>query len=748
MYAGKLLGKNKHISIWTKQKLRLAMMFFFTFLAVPSLILISQAYSQVKWEAFYQHRVIAETLVARINQQITSVIDAESSRAFTEYAFLNVSGDKNINFLQRSPLAIFPVKSSTPGLIGYFQIDPEGNFSTPLMPYPQPKPTTLQRNYGLSDHETALRTQHQNKIYRVLRDNQLITFKPPGNRHRTTKIISEEERVIDNLTGTKRRDAISSPARQSHDDADKTKADIAEEDVSLVQYGFDNLQKKSDQPASSSPLQQGSIGRISDLKLENQFREQLAIAEARTKKDAGKYARQKQTKLDRSSRKEQSLLPAQTILPPREASTKQRSVSLDDEIKIQTLGDSEVDKVQRSISSYGTSGTSPNGTFTAQVSMFESEIDAFQMSMLDSGHLVLYRNGWRDGLRYIQGLLVDTQAFIDTIVTNNFIQSPLLQSSQLTIAYQDNVLSVLGNTEAEQYLNAVNRLQGSLLLQEKLSAPLDQLELIFSIHKLPPGPGAIVINWLGAVLLLVLSVGLLLMYRLGLSQITLAQQQQDFISAVSHELKTPLTSIRMYGEILREGWAPEDKKAGYYDFIYDESERLTRLINNVLQLSRMTGTELRLKLISIPIPQLMDTVRSKIASQVEHGGFDLDINCDLKHQNVLVDVDSFVQIFINLVDNAIKFSAGSDQKMIVIHCQALRGGIAFSVRDYGPGIEKDQMSKIFKLFYRAENEITRDTIGTGIGLALVYQLVRAMNAEIDVVNTSPGVEFKILFPLP
>ena len=86
------------------------------------------------------------------------------------------------------------------------------------------------------------------------------------------------------------------------------------------------------------------------------------------------------------------------------------------------------------------------------------------------------------------------------------------------------------------------------------------------------------------------------MYRLGVKQIRLTRQQQDFVSAVSHELKTPLTSIRMYGEILREGWADEEKKKTYYAYIHDESERLSRLISNVLQLARMTRNELRIDL--------------------------------------------------------------------------------------------------------------------------------------------------------
>ena len=94
---------------------------------------------------------------------------------------------------------------------------------------------------------------------------------------------------------------------------------------------------------------------------------------------------------------------------------------------------------------------------------------------------------------------------------------------------------------------------GTLLHKARLSAPLSDLALIFSIQHLPLGPGSTVIFWVAGVLILVLCGGFILMYQLGVRQIELVRQQQDFISAVSHELRTPLTSIRMYGEILREG---------------------------------------------------------------------------------------------------------------------------------------------------------------------------------------------------
>ena len=149
----------------------------------------------------------------------------------------------------------------------------------------------------------------------------------------------------------------------------------------------------------------------------------------------------------------------------------------------------------------------------------------------------------------------------------------------------------------------------------------------------------------------------------------------------------------------------------------------------------------------LTVAELMDSIRSRVTSQIERAGFELNMSCapDAGQAAIQADPDGFIQIFTNLVDNAIKFSASVEQKVIDIGCQRLRdGSVQFSVRDYGPGVPGDQMKKIFKLFYRSECELTRETVGTGIGLALVHQLARAMGGKVDVVNREPGAEFRVI----
>jgi signal transduction histidine kinase len=389
------------------------------------------------------------------------------------------------------------------------------------------------------------------------------------------------------------------------------------------------------------------------------------------------------------------------------------------------------------------------GLTDLRINTFESEIDPLEFSLLDSGHFVLFRNVWREGERYIQGLLVDQNAFVSAAIERVFYDSPLSAMSNLIVGYQDDVIRFYPGPANSSYPGTAGEMQGALLYSNRLSAPLDSLELIFSINRLPPGPGATVLGWVTFVLAIVFAGGFLVLYRLGVSQINLARQQQDFVSAVSHELKTPLTSIRMYGEMLKEGWADEEKRQGYYEFIHDESERLTRMISNVLQLANITHNEPNFDLKKTNVGELMSNIESKIANQVERADFELNFNRneDADNATINIDEDCFAQIIINLVDNAIKFSKSADNKTIDIGSK-LTGDkqIQFTVRDHGPGIPRDQMKKIFKLFYRTESELTRETVGTGIGLAIVHQLTTAMNGKVDVVNTKPGAEFQISFP--
>jgi signal transduction histidine kinase len=698
----------------TRRRLTLLLALFFTALALPTSILVYQAYGQLKWEAFYQHQRLARELTLRIDAGFRDLIAREESRPISDYEFLNVAGSGQSTFLQRSPLSQFPAAADVPGLLGYFQVDAAGRLRTPIVP------AADAQDFGIAAAELRQREQQEALIRGILGENRLVEKSAPVAAANASglvgKIAAEEAAGV-----AARADEDEAPLASFYAPLPRdisidsiSGSRVASEADNSAQSGFDSL---SSRKAISDSVRAAPAEQVKDLQLEDSFRvaqaQELAQAEADQPLAEAKRLRKETVNLPQALREqpavnaddtgETAATPANAALPERQS------------IRIET---------------------------------FESEVEPMEFALLDSGHFVLFRRVWHQDERYVQGVLIDQSDFIDDLVGPAFRESSLSSMSALIVAWRGTILQQYAAEYDRLYDPAASEDSSELLYQSRLVAPFGDLELIYTLARLPIGAGGQVIVWSALVLALVLIGGCLMLLRLGQRQLGLARQQQDFVSAVSHELKTPLTSIRMYGEILREGWADETKRKTYYDFIYHEAERLTRLINNVLHLARLSRNEQAPSLNAVSVGDALEELSPRLLSQLEPSGFKLNIHADAeaKTARIRIDSDWFIQIFINLVDNAVKFSANADNRSVDIHCRRLQNGrVQFAVRDYGPGIEAGQMKKIFTLFYRSENELTRETVGTGIGLALVQQLASAMQAEVDVVNRDPGAEFRICF---
>lgn len=395
---------------------------------------------------------------------------------------------------------------------------------------------------------------------------------------------------------------------------------------------------------------------------------------------------------------------------------------------------------------------------TERRSVFASTINQFRLTVLNDEHVAFHRDVWHNGERRIQGFVVSIVSFTDTLIKRDFHGGQISETNDLTLVLNGVVMALIparyrsagalyaGEVGASD-IDATDIAGNEILLQRSLPAPADQFELIVSTAALPSGPGAGALILISTILLVVIVAGFYLLNRLMHRSVDIAEQQQDFVSAVTHELKTPLTSIRMYGEILRAGWADEDKKKTYYDFIFYESERLSRLIGNVLQLARITRGSAEAVVVPQPhsIARLAEAVRAQCQAQADAAGFELVMKFEesLLDIEVLAELDAFQQVVMNLVDNAIKFSQTSTRREVEMGVRKRSDAMEFYVRDFGPGVPGEQMREIFKLFYRGESELTRETTGTGIGLALVARLVEQMQGSIDVMNKSPGAEFSV-----
>jgi len=161
----------------TQSRLRLMFILFFLALAIPSSIISYNAYEKLRWETFHQFQQTAQSLAVEINSALTDAIVKEEARSDTDYTFLTLEGDPNANFLQRSELSRFPVNSDLPGIIGYFQVNASGGFTTPLLPA-DTKQSSL---YGISDEDKLLRKQLAFNLHNILSQNKLVSSVTKGN---------------------------------------------------------------------------------------------------------------------------------------------------------------------------------------------------------------------------------------------------------------------------------------------------------------------------------------------------------------------------------------------------------------------------------------------------------------------------------------------------------------------------------------------------------------------------------------
>jgi signal transduction histidine kinase len=220
------------------------------------------------------------------------------------------------------------------------------------------------------------------------------------------------------------------------------------------------------------------------------------------------------------------------------------------------------------------------------------------------------------------------------------------------------------------------------------------------------------------------------------AELRYARQRNDFVAAVSHELKTPLTSIRMYAEMLRDGMVPDSQRQQlYHATITAESERLSRLIDNVLELSRMEQGTPRPEPVVGDLAEVVDEAVSLLSAHAAAHEVQLRVHREGELPPVRIDRDGLVQVLVNLVDNAVKFGGPGQVELVL---RPVDGGAVVEVRDHGPGVPADQLRAIFEPFYRGERELTRTTKGTGIGLALVRSLVQGMGGAVKAAAAPDG----------
>ena len=349
-------------------------------------------------------------------------------------------------------------------------------------------------------------------------------------------------------------------------------------------------------------------------------------------------------------------------------------------------------------------------------------------------HLVLYRTVSIGEEIYRQGLILDVRVLVDWV-------SERLFSNQLASRARVSFGGSAPDRAGRDLLEAVTAAGGRSVYSYRrwFAEPFDSVAVDIALEPLPETGGSLNLTSLSLLLACASTFGLFALYRMVAVVVVYAERRNNFVSAVTHELKTPLTAIRMYGEMLRDGMvAEEGKRQQYYEIITAETERLTRLVQNVLELSQLEQKKRTMRIVAGDVVPVVEEVLDVLRPHAEKQGFALRLQVEQQLPEVRYDRDALVQVLFNLVDNALKYSRKASDKEIVLRCRPDGQGVRVSVADHGPGVARAHLKKIFEPFYRAEDELTRRSKGTGIGLALVRGLVERMGGSVAGHNSSGG----------
>ncbi|MGQ0612148.1 MAG: sensor histidine kinase [Planctomycetaceae bacterium] len=257
------------------------------------------------------------------------------------------------------------------------------------------------------------------------------------------------------------------------------------------------------------------------------------------------------------------------------------------------------------------------------------------------------------------------------------------------------------------------------------------------------------VTWILAAMGAMVALGGLFAWRAVRAEATLAARKGEFVSAVSHELRTPITSIRMYADMLKEGWVKDsDTARDYFALISSESERLARLVNNVLDFSRIERGRKTFDLrLGDPAPVVRETAEL-LRPYLKEKGFALEVAVPETLPACSFDKDALVQVLVNLLDNSVKYGdgGGGGVKEVRVEAEARAGEIALRVCDRGPGVPAAERERIFLPFQRGSNAAAVG--GSGLGLSLVRHTMEAHRGRVAVLDRAGGgAAFELSLPV-
>jgi signal transduction histidine kinase len=372
---------------------------------------------------------------------------------------------------------------------------------------------------------------------------------------------------------------------------------------------------------------------------------------------------------------------------------------------------------------------------------FQVEVAPLQSVLVDADQMFIFRRIMIDRKIYRQGFILKLRAFLNHLAQNYFIAQPMADYANLRLQVMDQGREIVRVQGGRSTHNP------KFILDRTFPSPFAFLNATLSSDEIPRSTGRNTLMIMMVVLAAIFLIGLFAIYKSVRAIVDLSERRSQFVSSVTHELKTPLTNIRMYIEMLEQGIAKDtEREQEYFQIINSEGSRLSRLINNVLDLAKLEKKQRSLNLTRGTFEEVAAEVQTVMQAKLRQEGFTLKIvQEDIRPFKY--DREAMIQVLINLIENSIKFCRSALNKEIAIRIFQEPSRVKIAVSDHGPGIPRHALKKVFDDFYRVDNALARKTRGTGIGLALVKKFIKLIGGDVTAEN-NPGGGCTITISLP
>lgn len=372
---------------------------------------------------------------------------------------------------------------------------------------------------------------------------------------------------------------------------------------------------------------------------------------------------------------------------------------------------------------------------------YQVEVAPLQSIFIDKDQVFIFRRIMINKQIYRQGFIIKIGSFLTHLANSFFLKQPLALYTNLSLKIEaEDVATEIVRTGA--VTKKVN-----FLLNRTFPSPFSFLSATLTCNQIPRSESRRTLQIIIAVLALVVLMGLFSIYHSARTVVDLSERRSKFVSSVTHELKTPLTNIRMYIEMLEQGIArDQEREQDYFQILGSESARLSRLINNVLELSKLEKKQRHIHLKKGTFEDVIQEIESVMQEKLRQEGFTFSVDIEDIHP-FTYDKEVMILILINLIENSMKFGKDSPTREISLKIRQEKDGVNINLVDTGPGIPRHALKKIFDDFYRVEGSLTRATAGTGIGLSLVKKFVTLLGGTVRAENnTGPGCTITISLP--